>query len=180
MKKAIVLLLAACVLFSAAGCSVLNNPSSLFKPTEKVFPIENYQLQITADSTFKEKTGGSFDLQITNNNAYISVMAFKYIDLPKDLTPQDVFDMQNEDLISKRSAVTVIEEAKTQTLSQRIITQALYSAEKDGVKNYYGTYLIDLPDEKTFAWVLITAVPSYFECNRESLHNIVCSLTSIA
>ena len=34
MKKAIVLLLAACVLFSAAGCSVLNNPSSLFKPTE--------------------------------------------------------------------------------------------------------------------------------------------------
>ena len=52
----------------------------------------------------------------------------------------------------------------------------MYSAERDGTKNYYGSYLIDFPEEETFAWVLITATPSYFESNRETLHNIVCSL----
>ena len=36
--------------------------------------------------------------------------------------------------------------------------------------------MIDFPEEETFAWVLITATPSYFEDSRESLHNIVCSL----
>lgn len=180
MKKVIiVLLLIACMLFSAAGCSVTRDTTSLSKPTEAVFSIDNYQLQITADSTFQEKTGGNYDLQITNGNTYISIMAYKYIDLPENLTPLDVYDMQNEDLFSKRTAVTIIEETKTQSLSQCTITHALYSAEKDGVKNYYASYLVDLPDEETFAWVLVTAMPSYLDNNRDYLHNIVCSLTTI-
>ena len=86
--------------------------------------------------------------------------------------------MQNEDLFSRRTAVTVIEEAKTQSQAKQVVTQALYSAEKDGVKNYYATYLIDLADAETFAWVLVTAMPSYLDDNQEYLHNIVCSLTS--
>ena len=178
IKKVIVVLLAACMLFSAVGCSVLNETASVLKPTEAIFSIDNYYLQITADSTFQENTGGSFDLQITNDHAYISIMAYKYIDLPEDLTPQDVYDMQNEDLFSRRTAVTVLEEAKTQSQAKQVVTQALYSAEKDGVKNYYATYLIDLADEETFAWVLVTAMPSYLDDNQEYLHNIVCSLTS--
>ena len=179
MKKFLIGLLAVCMVFSAVGCSVLNDVAPQVQPTEKKFSIDSYGLQITADSTFQEKTGGSFDLQITNNDAYISVMAYPYIDLPQDLTPLDVFDMQNEDLFSKRTAVAVIEEAKTQILSQYTITQALYSAENDGNKNYYASYLIDFPDEEVFAWVLVTAMPSYMERNRESLHNIVCSLTAV-
>ena len=179
MKKVIVMFLMACMLFSAAGCSVPNDTDSLFKPTEAVFSIDNYHLQITADSTFQEKTGGNYDLQITNGSTYISIMAYKYMDLPENVTPLDVYDMQNEDLFSKRTAVTVIEEAKTQSLSQRTITHALYSAEKDGVKNYYASYLIDLPDAETFAWVLVTAMPSYLSDNRDLLHDIVCSLTTI-
>ena len=179
MKKVFVIFLMACMLFSAAGCSVLNDADSLLKPTEAVFTIDRYHLQITADSTFQEKTGGSYDLQITNGSTYISIMAYKYIDLPENLTPQNVYDMQNEDLFSKRTAVTTIEEAKTQALSQRTITHALYSAEKDGVKNYYASYLVDLPDKETFAWVLISAMPSYLDDNRAYLHDIVCSLTAI-
>lgn len=179
MKKVIVVLLMTCMLFSAAGCSVLDDTASLFEPTETVFSIDSYHLQITADSTFREDTGGSFDLQITNDNAYISIMAYKYIDLSEDLTPLDVYDMQNEGLFSQRTAVTVIEEEKTPSLSQNVVTQALHSAEKDGVKNYYATYLVDLPDEETFAWVLVTAMPSYLDENREYLNDIVCSLTPI-
>lgn len=179
MKRVSVVLLMVCVLFSATGCSILNDAISHVKPTEAVFSIDSYQLQITADSSFQEKTGGNFDLQITNDNAYISIMAYKYIDLPEGLTPLDVYDMQNEDIFSRRDAVTVIEETKTQSIPRHVVAQAMYSAEKDGVKNYYATYLVDIPEEETFAWVLVTAIPSYLNNNREYLHNIVCSLTTI-
>ena len=167
-KKLIAAVLVICLLFAASGCSVLDDAVSLITPTEKIFSLESYHLQLTADSTFVEKTGGSFDLQITNNKAYISIMADQYIDLPQNVTPMDVYRAQNEDLFGKRTNVTVIEEAET---------QAIHSAEKDGVKNYYATYLMDFSEEETFAWVLITATPSYFEENRTYLHNIASSLT---
>lgn len=178
MKKAILILVVICVLFSAAGCAAVIDPESVFTSKEVVFTIDDYQLQITADETFEENTGGAFDLQLTNKKSYISVMAYKYMDLPEGMTTQDVYKMQNEDLFSKRTAVTAVEEVKTQTLSQKSITYATYSAEKDGVKNYYVTYLVDIPQEETFAWVLVTAAPSYMDHNQEYLHNIVCSLTS--
>ena len=167
MKKVIAILLLVCVFFS--GCSMLRKADV----TEKAFSIDSYDLQLTADSTFYENTGGSFDLQITNDKAYVSIMAYRYIDLPEGITPRDVYDTQTEDLFSRRTAVTVIEE--TEELSQNI-TGGLYSAEKDGVKNYYATYLVDLPQEETLAWVLVTATPSYLEANREYLYDIVRSL----
>ena len=176
MKKALMFLMIVCLLLSAVGCGALEN---ILTPTEKVFPIAEYGLQITADSTFQDETGGSFDLQLSNNRAYVSVMAYKYIDLPEGVIPMDVLDIQNEGLLAKRDAVTVIEESATRSLAQGTVTQALYSAEKDGVKNYYGTYLIDLPDVQTLAWVVVTATPSYYEANRDMLHNIVCSLEAV-
>ncbi|MBQ2730410.1 MAG: hypothetical protein IJF24_00125 [Clostridia bacterium] len=179
IKKIMGVLLLICILFSFGGCSALNIVNSYIEPTESIFKIDSYHLQITADSTFEEETGGDFDLQITNGDCYISVMAYKQIDISDDLTPLDVFDIQNEDLFSRRTNVNVIEEAKTQTLSQKNITKKLYSAEKDNVKNYYATYLIDFPDDKTFAWVLVSAIPSYLDENQEYVHNIVCSLSTI-
>ena len=179
MIKKIIVLLMTCILFSTVGCAVPNNPVSLIQPTETVFTVDNYRLQITADSTFNENTNGDWDLQITNENAYISIMAYKHIDIPENSTPLDIYNMQNEGLLSKRTAVNVIEKAKTQTFSQQVVTQALYSAEKDGVKNYYATYLIELPNDGTFAWVLVSAMPSYLDENKEYLHNIVCSLSTI-
>lgn len=179
MKKGMIVLLVVCMLFCTVGCSVPNDVEQLLKPTEQMFSVDTYGLQITADSTFFEKTGGSFDLQITNEYCYVSVMAYKYIDLPSGTTPQDVYEVQNEGLFGKRENVSVVEGEKTQALSQGEITYALYSAEKDGVKNYYATYLVDFPQEETLAWVLITATPSYLDVNREFLHGIVCSLTTV-
>ena len=178
MKKVVIVLMTLCLLFMA-GCFVLENDKTPFTPTQKVFSVENYRLQVTADSTFREATGGSFDLQITNDSAYISIMAYKYMDLPDDMTPQEVLEIQNEDLFSKREAVTVIEEPETQTFSRYVMTRALHSAQRDGVKNYYATYLVDFPEEEVLAWVLVTAMPSYMEENRTFLHNIVCSLAAV-
>ena len=105
MKKVLVMFLIACILCSVAGCSIPNDTDTLIQPKDTVFTIKSYDLQLTADSTFEENTGGSYDLQITNGSTYVSIMAFQYIDLPSNLTPLDVYDMQNEDLFSKRTAV---------------------------------------------------------------------------
>ena len=67
----------------------------------------------------------------------------------------------------------------TSSFENYTITKAMYSATKEGTKNYYATYLIDFPKDEIFAWVLITAVPSYMESNLERLDNIVCSLTTV-
>ena len=175
MKKTILALLLTVAMLLASGCDAL----FFFTSEDVTFSIDQYNLQITANDNFREKTGGAFDLQITNDHAYVSVMAYSYADLPDGVTPSDAFDLQNEELFRLRTDVTVVEEAKTQTLSQYVLTQALYSAKKDGVENYYATYLVDLPSEETFAWVLVSATPSYFKANRKSLHGIVCSLQSM-
>ena len=172
MKKTILFILMSCILFSNIGCTLLN-------PSEKIFSIENYNLQITADSTFSEENDSNFDLQITNDKSYISIFAFKYIDLANGQTPLDIFDIQNEIAFTLRTEVDLIEEAKSQSFSNHTITQALYSAKNNNVKNYYATYLIDFPEYEVFAWVLITTTPSYFNKNREYLNDIVCSLTTI-
>ena len=179
MRKILRGLLAVCVLFNMWGCSDIADIVQPAKSAEKVFVIDNYDLQITADSSFSENTGGEFDLQITNDNAYISIMAFAYIDIPSDLTPMDIFELQNEEIFNRRDSVRVVEEVETKDIAQGQVRQAVYSAEKDGNKNYYATYLIDMPEEEVCAWVLVTAMPSYMDKNREYLQDIVCSLQGV-
>ncbi len=178
MKKVMVFLLAVCVLWSAVGCSALGNIHSSAEPVRKTFLLESYSLQIMADESFYEKTGGSFDLQLTNDSAYISIMAYKYSDLPEGTTARDVYDIQNQDIFSKRDAVTEIEKTETFSLPQGEAIYGVHTAERDGSENYYATYLIDLPEAEILAWVLVTALPSYYQNNKEHLHNIVCSLTA--
>ena len=179
IKKVITFLLIACMLFSAVGCSAIDKQSPFSKSTEKVFSIDNYKLQITANTTFKEDTDGEFDLQITNDDCYISVMTYKYVDISEDLMPMDVFDMQNDALFETRDNVAVIEKAITQTLENKSITKALFSAEKNKIKTYYEAYLIDIPENETLSWVLVSAMPSYIKENKEFIDNIVCSLEAV-
>lgn len=176
MKKLLAFFLALGMMCAIAGCSLSEDVLSAIQPQEKIFLLEDYDLQIVADSTFEDKTGGSFDLQITNDNAYVSIMAYPYIDLPEGTTPLDVLELQNNDIISKRDNVSVVEERKTQAISQGEVTYMVYSAQKDGVKNYYATYLVDFPEAEICAWVLVTATPSYYTGHTDYLHNIVCSL----
>ena len=177
MKKLLAFFLAVGMMCSIAGCSLSEDILSAIQPQEKLFLLEDYDLQIVADSTFADKTGGSFDLQITNDNAYISLMAYPYIDLPEGVTPLDVLELQNDDITSKRDNVAVVEERKTQAISQGEVVYMVYSAQKDGVKNYYATYLVDFPEAEICVWVLVTATPSYYTSNTDYLHNIVCSLS---
>ncbi len=176
MRKIFVFLLTACMVLSFASCAAFDIVINELKPQEKVFLVENYNLKITADDTFKDKTGGSFDLQITNEQSYVSIMAYKYEDLSEGQTTMDIYDAQHEDLLGKRENVSTIEERKTEEKSEYTLTQTLFSAENNGVENYYLSYLIDFKDYGTFAWVMVTGTPSYIKSQREYFHNIVCSL----
>ena len=164
------------MVLSFASCDAFDSVINELKPQEKVFLIESYNLKITADDTFEDKTGGSFDLQITNEKSYVSIMAYKYEDLSESQTTLDIYDAQHEDLLGKRENVSTIEERKTEEKSEYTLTQTLFSAENNGVKNYYLSYLIDFKDDETFAWVMITGTPSYINSQRDYFHNIVCSI----
>lgn len=176
MRKIIIFLLTVCMALSFASCDAINGAINELSPQEKVFLVEDYNLKITADDTFEDKTGGSFDLQITNDKSYVSIMAYKYEDLAEGQTTLDIYDAQHEDLMGKRENVSTLEERKTEEKSEYTLTQTLFSAENDGVKNYYLSYLVDFKDDGTFAWVLVTGTPSYIKSQREYFHNIVCSL----
>ena len=169
MKRITVFLLITCIICSVSGCTNSGR-------AQKVFEVKGYNLQMTADRTFTDSTGGDFDLQITNEYSYIGIMVFNYSDLPKGLTQMDIYDWQNDDFLSRRSNRKNIEKASTDTYPNYSITQSLYSAKKDGVENYYASYLIDFPSNEVFAWVLVSTTPSYFNSNREYLHNIVCTI----
>ena len=94
-----------------------------------------------------------------------------------DSTARDVFDVQNNELLSKRDAVEEVEAPTTQSLPHCQVIRALYTAERDGSKNYYETYLLDFPESQILAWVLVTATPSYATSHRDYLSDIVFSLT---
>ena len=69
MKKITVFLLITCILCSVSGCTNSGR-------AQKVFEVKGYNLQMTADRTFTDSTGGDFDLHaakqvhqiLTDNN----------------------------------------------------------------------------------------------------------------
>lgn len=164
--------LALCLLLT--GCSFI--PSA--KPIEpKTFEMEFYGLCLTADDSYKEvEDKGEWDLQITNGNAYISVMAYYLIDLAEDQNPKGIYDSHNEDIFSTRDNISVIKSAQTQTQGQKTITKTRYSGEWEGNKNYYDSYLLEFEGGDVFAFVLVTGTPSYIE-NTKELEEIVHSIS---
>ncbi len=168
MKKAIILSLILSVLLSAAGCSVFN-------PAPKDFEVADYNMVITADEGFKEDTGGEWSLQITNYQTYISVMPFTYEELD-DITPEEIYSLQNEDIFTRREDTKVLEEEAKKTENGKTIIRTAFSAVLDGEENYYVCYLVDIPESEICAWVLVTTLPEYYDSVKEKADTIVASL----
>lgn len=169
MKKALILSLILCVVLSAAGCS-------LFNPAPKDFEVADYNMVITADEGFTEDTGGEWSLQITNYKTYISVMPFTYEELG-DITPEEIYSLQNEDIFTRREDTEVLEEETKKTENGKTIIRTVFSAVLDGDENYYVCYLVDIPESELCAWVLVTTLPEYYDSIKEKSDTIVASLT---
>ena len=168
MKKTLILSLVLCILLSAAGCSLLN-------PAPKDFEVADYNMVITADEGFKEDTGGEWSLQITNYQTYISVMPFTYEELD-DITPEEIYALQNEDIFTRREDTKVLEEETSKTENGKTIIRTVFSAVLDGDENYYVCYLVDIPESELCAWVLVTTLPEYYNSVKENSDTIVASL----
>lgn len=168
MKKALILSLILSLLLSAAGCSLLN-------PAPKDFDVADYNMVISADEGFKEDTDGDWSLQITNYKSYISVMPFTYEELG-DITPEEIYSLQNEDIFTRREDAKVLEEETKKTENGKTIIRKVFSAVLDGEESYYVCYLVDIPESEICAWVLCSTLPEYYDSIKEKSDTIVASL----
>lgn len=178
MKRCILACVLVLLCLIAAGCGM---PEEENETKEKVFNIEDFGLTLKTDESFRLSDGGeNFDLQITDGNCYISFMVYKKIDLAEEQTPESVYDYHISDMFSRRENVTVISEKSYGVYAGRDVIHSRYSAELNGNKNWYDMYLVDFKGEDTFAWVLVTAMPSHLETYGDDYKNVVLALRKTA
>ncbi len=141
---------------------------------EEKFVIDYYDIVVPTEGDWKDVTEGKpFDLQLHDGNSYYSVMAYKYVDLAEGQTPEDIYEWHNEDIMGKRDNSQLITADIVTKMDGKCITKRMYSAERDGNKNYYVSYLVDFEEEETFAWVLVTATPTTMMKNSDKYHKMV-------
>ncbi len=171
-----VFLLLACLLFT--GCSFLKGLAD--SVTEKTFEVLDYGLEITTDMTFKieDSEDNPWDLQITDGYVYVSIFAYRYSEI-EGWTAEELFDFHNNDIFSKRDDVVVLAEKTTQELTDKTVTNALFSAKNDGIESYYDAYLIDFKDDGMMAYVMTTSTPEYAKDHLQNLKDIVYTLRVI-
>lgn len=167
LKQKSILCLLAVIMLTSTGCS----PHSA-ETTE--FTIDYYNLSFTTPSGWEKTDSPNFDIQCSNQDANFSVFAFYTIDLAKDETPDDIYNYQTTDILTKRDNPELIKEMTEKEVNDKIIKTILYSAERDGQKNYYYSCLVEFKDNPDiFAWVLINGYPSYIAKNETELLQIL-------
>lgn len=155
-----------------SGCNLAKTTNNV--SMDKDFFIDYYNISFTASQEWAKTDQNNFDLQITNGDAYFSVMTYYTIDLPVGDTPESIYDWQNEDLFSRRENLEVVEEEQIIKSDGRTITTTLFSAEREGTKNYYYSCLVQLDDnEDVFSWIIVTAMPSYMKKNQDAFLDIM-------
>ncbi|MCH5345391.1 MAG: hypothetical protein J1E64_15295 [Acetatifactor sp.] len=145
-------------------------------PLTQTYEIPYYNMSFTLPKDWEERDSTPYDLQCYNGSAYFSVFAFLDIDLGENSEPYDYYVAQREDLFSKRDNVAQVEEAVYKSYEDKVVMTELWSAERDGLKNYYYCCLVDfLPDDQGFAWVIFTGVPSYVSREKDTFDEILAS-----
>ena len=144
---------------------------------ETVFFINDYNINFSFSNEWENVTTDTpFDLQCTNGQSYASVFAYYTIDLAEGETPYDIYEIQKDDIFSRREQVKKVSDEIVYEVNDKRIHSELYSAERDGVKNYYYVNLIELNEqEDLFCWVLFTAIPSYAKANIDEWKAIIAS-----
>lgn len=144
--------------------------------SENTMIIEDYDVSFTFSNDWEKVIAEiPFDLQCTNGDAYASIFTYHKIDLTEEQTPADIFNIQNDDILSRRDNTIKVSEEEMYEFENKLIHSVLYSGEKDGRKNYYYFNLIEFKDADVFAWVLFSASPSYSLNNIDEWNAIITS-----
>lgn len=180
MKKAVVvfavMILSMSMLTGCLPMAILENALEEADAV-KEFEIDGYGITMTAPGEWEEEEESNFDMQIHDERTYFSVYAYYFIDLAKADTPESIYELQNEDLFSKRDNVEIVEDPVTYSSNGKTITRTLYSAEKEGDKFYYVSCLITFDDnDEVFAWALVSAQPSVIMSNMDTYIEMIDSM----
>jgi hypothetical protein len=148
---------------------------------ENTFLIKDYNISFTFPKDWSQVTKDTpYDLQCTNGDSYASIFTYYKIDLSEGQTPLDIYNLQKDDLFSKRENVKEVSGEEVIETDNKLIHSVLYSAENDGIKNYYYCNLIEFSeDAEVFAWVVFTAIPSYAVANMNTWKTITASAQQV-
>lgn len=190
MKRNIVLLLLICALLSVTGCSfmtgyeiarAMTEDDSEEKMSKEVMTVDGYDIQVAMGDGWERRADEDtpFDLQCEykGDEAYASFFYFYYVDLTDGTTAEDIFDLQNRDIMDKRDKVKIIEDVSERVCGDKQIRSMMYSAENEGCKNYYYANLVQFgTSADQFAWVLFSAIPSDMTKNQETYDSVIDSM----
>ncbi len=180
LKKLLLsILIISIALFSGYG--VVRSVIGEAEKNEEFF-IEDYNIMVTTPSGWEGDFDTNFDLQCLSpkGDTYLSVFAYTYLDYSEDETPIEFFKKQNDGVLLKRDNVVTIEEISKTEFDNRVIYSSLHSAERDGTKNYYNSYLIDFYYDERLVWVLCTGMPSVIDREQTNLEQIITDITVVS
>lgn len=171
IKKNIIIMMILMVFLS--GCGI--NTDVQDERKDKEFYIEDYGISLLVPKEWEEcELESECDLYLTNGESYLGVMAYYLIDLPKEYTIERYYEIQNENFLSRRENVEIVEPQKTISCEGKKITTTMFSGERDGGKSYYYICLVTFDDNPdVFAYVLISAIPSKMLKQQEDMLNII-------
>ncbi len=147
-----------------------------------VYDVVPYDVQFVLPDGWENTTDDSpYDLQMKNEDRYYcSIFGYKDIDLPNDMTPEDLFEFQKEDIFDKRDFVELVKEEPVWEDEYKKIYRELYSGELEGNKYYYYCCMIDFKEpSESLAWVIFSGTPSWIEHDLEDLNQILITSESV-
>jgi hypothetical protein len=119
-----------------------------------------------------------FDLQCISADRYAVSGAWVWNreNLAADVSPQDLFQAQIEDIRSKRKNFQIIVDQSIVNLEGKRLTSLVASGEKGPNRSYYRFTLIEFPGRsQIFAVALQTTLPSEWDTYRPVLEEITLS-----
>lgn len=119
-----------------------------------------------------------YDLQYASSDESLNtgVFLFKKEEFAQPVDTRKVFELQIDDLRSKRQNFQIVEEAHTTQLKDKTLTTVIYTGERDRKKYYYRFTLIHFNESpQHFAVVTQVAIPSKWQADRTVLEEITRS-----
>lgn len=159
MKKkllAVTLILIMTALVSGCSQMVLTG-----KTVEMLHTIEDYQVSFLLPSSWKripeEKV---FDLQCKDGTSFMSVFVYEQSDLARNQTPEQVYEIQKQDIMGKRDRVILEQDFLPMQMDDKMIVRELFTADKNGNRNAYYCSMITFSKEGgPVVFVVFTAQP---------------------
>lgn len=141
------------------------------------FVIDNYNMSFTFPKEWSKITSETpYDLQCTDGYSYASIFTYYDDVVSEGETTMDIYYMQMDDIFKETENIESIADEVVTELEDKTIHSQMFTADKDGVANYYYFNLVESKQDKNvFAWVMFTALPDYAKVNQNLWDKIVAS-----